>query len=102
MAGWIRALSTYKPPETVSTYKPPETVIGVVERLVDIGVDEVSVSDTIGTASAVVGVDLEKLSQARRLLDPFLVDDRRSLPKDGSPACAACEFSTDNFCCRRG
>ena len=160
---------------------PPETVIGVVERLVDIGIDEVSVSDTIGKASpdevgklldrllpmipsdriamhfhdtygrgvenvltswsygirifdasvgglggcpyapgatgnvatealvealeskgVVVGVDLEKLSQARRLLDPFLVDDRRSLPEDGSPACAACEFSRNNVCCRRG
>ena len=160
---------------------PPETVIGVVERLVDIGVDEVSISDTIGKASpdevrrlldrllpmipsdrmamhfhdtygrgvenvltswsygirifdasvgglggcpyapgatgnvatealvealeskgVVVGVDLEKLSQARRLLDPFLVDDRRSLPEDGSPACAACEFSRNNVCCRRG
>lgn len=159
---------------------PPETVIGVVERLVDIGVDEVSISDTIGKASpdevrtlldrllriipsdrmamhfhdtygrgvenaltswsygirifdasvgglggcpfapgatgnvatealvealankgAVVGVDLEKLSHARRLLDPFLVDERRSLPEDGSPACAACEFSRNNVCCRR-
>jgi hydroxymethylglutaryl-CoA lyase len=159
---------------------PPETVIGVVERLVDIGIDEVSISDTIGKASpdevrrlldrllpmipsdrmamhfhdtygrgvenvltswsygirifdasvgglggcpyapgatgnvatealvealeskgAVVGADLEKLSQARRLLDPFLVDDRRSLPEDGSPACAVCEFSTSDVCCRR-
>jgi hydroxymethylglutaryl-CoA lyase len=158
---------------------PPEAVIGVVKRLVDIGVDEVSISDTIGKASPsevkrlldcllpmipsdriamhfhdtygrgvenalttwaygirifdasvgglggcpyapgatgnvstealvkafesrgeAVGVDLEKLSQARRLLDPFLTDDRRSLPEDGSPACAACEFSTGNVCCR--
>ncbi len=159
---------------------PPETVIGVVERLLDIGVDEVSISDTIGKASpdevrklldrllriipsdrlamhfhdtygrsvenvlaswsygirifdasagglggcpyapgatgnvatealvealestgAVVGVDLEKLSQARRLLDPFLVDERRSLPEDGSPACAACEYARNNVCCQR-
>ena len=157
----------------------PEAVIGVVERFVDIGVDEVSISDTIGKASPeevrrlldrllpmipsdriamhfhdtygrgvenvliswsygirifdasvgglggcpyapgatgnvatealvkaleskgeAVGVDFQKLSQARRLLDPFLVDDRRSLPEDGSPACAACEFSTGNTCCR--
>ena len=54
MAGWIRALSTYK---------PTETVIGVVERLVDIGVDEVSVSDTIGTASP---------DELRKLLDHLL------------------------------
>ncbi len=30
---------------------PPEAVISVVERLIDIGVDEVSISDTIGKAS---------------------------------------------------
>jgi hydroxymethylglutaryl-CoA lyase len=159
---------------------PPETVIGLVERLVDIGVDEVSISDTIGKASpdevrklldrllpmipsnriamhfhdtygrgvenvltswsygirifdasvgglggcpyapgatgnvatealvealeskgAAVGIDLGKLSQARRRLDSFLVHDRRSLPEDGSPACAACEFSQSDVCCRR-
>ena len=48
-----------------------------------------------------VGVNLQKLSQARRLLDPFLTEDRRSLPKDGSPACAACQFSTREVCCQR-
>jgi hydroxymethylglutaryl-CoA lyase len=48
-----------------------------------------------------VGVDLQKLSQARRLLDPFLTKDRRSLPKDGSPACAECLFSTREVCCQR-
>lgn len=159
---------------------PPETVIGVVERLVDIGIDEVSISDTIGKASpdevrrlldrllpmipsdrmamhfhdtygrgvenvltswsygirifdasvgglggcpyapgatgnvateavvkafeskgVAVGVDLEKLSHARHLLDPFLVEERRTLPDDGSPACAACEYSTGDVCCRR-
>jgi hydroxymethylglutaryl-CoA lyase len=47
------------------------------------------------------GVDLQKLSQARRLLDPFLIDNRRSLPKGGSPACAACQFSSSEVCCRR-
>jgi len=159
---------------------PPEGVVGVVEKLLDIGIDEVSISDTIGKASpdevkrlldlllprissdriamhfhdtygrgvenvlaswlygirifdasvgalggcpfapgatgnvateAVVkaiegkgekvGIDLQKLSQARRLLDPFLIEDRRSLPKDGSPACAACQFSKAAVCCRR-
>lgn len=156
-----------------------EVVIGVVEKLIDIGIDEVSISDTIGKASpdevkklldllltkvsshriamhfhdtygrgvenvlaswsqgirifdasvgalggcpfapgatgnvateAVVkaladkgaepGVDLQKLSKARRLLDPFLDDRRRSLPKNGSPECAACQFSTAEICCR--
>jgi hydroxymethylglutaryl-CoA lyase len=159
----------------------PEAAIEVVERLVDLGVSEVSISDTIGKASPdevgrlldlllprleseriamhfhdtygrgvenvlasreygirtfdasvgglggcpyapgatgnvategvvealqgagePVGVDLERLRQARRLLDPFLADDRRSLPRDGSPACAACEFATGEVCCGRG
>ena len=48
-----------------------------------------------------VGVDLQKLSQARCLLDPFLTEDKRSLPKDGSPACAACQFSKGQVCCQR-
>jgi hydroxymethylglutaryl-CoA lyase len=159
---------------------PPAAVISLVERLFDIGVDEVSVSDTVGKATpeevgrlldrlltripadriamhfhdtygrgvenvltswlygirifdasvgglggcpyapgatgnvateavvkaleskgVAVGVDLEKLSHARHLLDPFLVEDRRTLPEDGSPACAACEYSTGDVCCRR-
>ena len=158
----------------------PISLLGVVEKLIDIGIDEVSISDTVGKASpdevrrlldlllprisshriamhfhdtygrgvenvlvsrsygirifdasvgalggcpfapgatgnvateAVVkaledngerpGVDLQKLSQALRLLDPFLIDNRRSLPKGGSPACAACQFSSGEVCCRR-
>jgi len=47
------------------------------------------------------GVDLRKLSQARHLLNPFLIEVRRSLPKKGSPACAACRFSTREVCCQR-
>jgi hydroxymethylglutaryl-CoA lyase len=143
----------------------PEVVLDVVDRLVDIGVNEVSISDTIGKASpdevrrlldlllprlpseritmhfhdtygrgvenvlaswsqgirifdASVGglggcpyapgatgnvateavvealreagesvdVDLQGLEHARQLLDPFLIDERRALPKNGSPA----------------
>jgi hydroxymethylglutaryl-CoA lyase len=145
----------------------PQAVISVVEKLIDIGIDEVSISDTIGKASpdevkrlldlllpkiscdriamhfhdtygrgvenvlaswsygcpfapgatgnvatedvvkaldakgGKVGVDLQKLSQARRLLDPFLIEARRSLPKNGSPACAACQFSKGEVCCQR-
>ena len=158
----------------------PEAVISVVVKLIDIGIDEVSISDTSGKASPEevkrlldlllpkissdriamhfhdtygrgienvlvswsygttifdssvgalggcpfapgatgnvatedvvkalekkgekVGVDLQKLSQARRLLDPFLTEDRRPLPKDGSPACAACQYSTREVCCQR-
>lgn len=158
----------------------PEAVTRVVEKLIDIGIDEVSISDTIGKAlpdevkrlldfflprisahriamhfhdtygrgvanvlasrpygirifdgsvgglggcpfapgatgnvatEAVVkaleakgeklDVNLQKLLQARRLLDPFLKDSRRALPEAGSPACAACQFSRDEICCRR-
>jgi hydroxymethylglutaryl-CoA lyase len=37
-------------------------------------------------------IDFEKLLHARRLLDPFLVEKRRTLPEDGSNVCATCEF----------
>ena len=158
----------------------PKTVREVVERLCDIGVDEVSISDTIGKASPdevtrlldlllagisseriamhfhdtygrgvenvlaswsygirifdasvggiggcpfapgatgnvstesvakalknkgeAVDIDLNKLLQARRLLDQYLVEERRTLPENGSQACATCEFSTDHHCCGR-
>ena len=158
----------------------PDTVRGVIERLCNIGVDEVSVSDTIGKASPQeveglldlllpvipsekiamhfhdtygrgvenvlaswsrgirifdasaggiggcpfapgatgnvstesvvraleskgesVGVDLEKLRHARSLLDPYLVEKRRTLPENGSNACATCEFFKSNICCGR-
>lgn len=156
----------------------PAAVIEVVERLIDVGVDEVSISDTIGKASPdevgmlldgllsristdrvavhfhdtygrgvenvltswsygirifdasvgglggcpyapgatgnvateavvkalkskeeAVGVDLEQLANARRLLDPFLSEERRALPRGGSLACATCEFSHQDVCC---
>jgi hydroxymethylglutaryl-CoA lyase len=156
----------------------PEAVLAVVGRLVEIGVNEVSISDTIGKASpdevkrlldlllprlssdriamhfhdtygrgvenvlaswsqgirifdASVGglggcpyapgatgnvatdavvkalreagesvdVDLQGLEQARHLLDPFIVDERRALPKDGSPACMDCEYYAGEVCC---
>lgn len=158
----------------------PEAVVDVVERLVDLGVSEVSVSDTIGRASPdevrrlldlllprlpsdriamhfhdtygrgvenvlaswphgirffdasvgglggcpyapgatgnvateavvealrgvgeTVDVDLQALRRARHLLDPFLIDERRPLPKDGSPACADCEYYAGEICCGR-
>jgi hydroxymethylglutaryl-CoA lyase len=156
----------------------PEAVLGVVDRLVDIGVNEVSISDTIGKATpdevkrfldlllprlsservamhfhdtygrgvenvlaswsqgirifdASVGglggcpyapgatgnvateavvkalreagesveVDLPGLERARQLLDSFLVDERRALPKNGSPACADCDYHAGELCC---
>ena len=159
----------------------PEAAVEVVERLVDLGVNEVSISDTVGKAlpdevrrlldlvlprlssdriamhfhdtygrgvenvlaswshgihifdasvgglggcpyapgatgnvatdavvkalrkkGETVDIDLQGLRQARHLLDPFLVDERRSLPKNGSPACADCEFFAGEICCGRG
>jgi len=158
---------------------PPPATIDVVERLLDIGVNEVSISDTIGKATPgdvqslldrllqkvssdriamhfhdtygkgidnvlaslpygirifdasagglggcpyapgatgnvatedvvqalkdaeePVGVDLQKLSGARRLLNPYLVDDRRRQPEADSLACESCEFVREEGCCR--
>jgi hydroxymethylglutaryl-CoA lyase len=42
-----------------------------------------------------------RLAEARRLLDPFLTEERRSLPKAGSAACAGCEFYNGDTCCGR-
>jgi len=158
----------------------PDAVVVVAERLVDMGADEVSISDTIGKASlpevaqlldlllprlgvdriamhfhdtydrAVqnvlyswsrgirtfdssvgglggcpyapgatgnvatedvvaaltengisTGIDLSRLAEARRLLDPFLVDGLRKLPAEDSPACEACEFNRGEDCCHQ-
>jgi hydroxymethylglutaryl-CoA lyase len=158
----------------------PAAVIDVVDRLVDIGVDEIAISDTIGKATPQevtalferllprlpaerlaahfhdtygrgvanamaawdagirtvdasagglggcpyapgasgnvatgdvvdaleargvrTGVDRQRLAEAMRHLGPYLTDSRRTLPADGSPACAACQFSTGEVCCGR-
>ena len=42
-----------------------------------------------------------RISPARRLLAPFLEAGGRTLPRYGSPACATCEFSKGEVCCRR-
>ena len=158
----------------------PDAVREVVERLYEIGVDEISISDTIGKASPqevkrlldrilpvvpsekivmhfhdtygrgvvnvlaswtygirifdasaggiggcpfapgatgnvstealikalegegeTLAIDLKKLHRARRLLEPFLMGERRTLPDSGSSACATCEFFKKNVCCGR-
>ena len=158
----------------------PEKAIAVVEKLADIGVEEVSISDTIGRASpeeveklldlllprlsveqiamhfhdtygrAVenifaswnygirtfdastgglggcpfapgatgnvstedlvaalkskgeqVGVNPQILERARRLLDPFLIEDRRTLPQEDLPGCDSCKYATGEVCCKR-
>jgi hydroxymethylglutaryl-CoA lyase len=158
----------------------PRSVVALVDRLIDIGIDEVAISDTIGKATpdevrqlldrllprlpaariAVhfhdtygcgvantlaawdhgirtadasagglggcpyapgasgnvateevvaaleargidTGVDRQRLIRALNHIDPYLEDDRRTLPEDGSPACAACQFSTGKVCCQR-
>lgn len=46
-------------------------------------------------------VDQNALSRARRLLDPWIVDERRAAPKFDLPACAYCEQGRRNpACCR--
>jgi hydroxymethylglutaryl-CoA lyase len=158
----------------------PEPVVTLAERLVDIGVDEVSISDTIGKAApdevarlldlllpkvpadriavhfhdtfgrgvantlrswaygirtfdasvggiggcpfapgargnvateavvaaleaegAAPGVHRDKLAQAWRVVKPYLQDERRRPPEPDSQACAVCEFTPEDDCCRR-
>ena len=51
---------------------------------------------------ATVGVDLKKLARARRLLDLYLRDERRTLPGDDAQVCASCGFiKGDEACCER-
>jgi hydroxymethylglutaryl-CoA lyase len=64
----------------------------------------VSTESVVGALEArgiAVGVDLEKLSRARRLLDLFLKDERRTLPDDGSQACMTCRYYSGDACCGR-
>ena len=48
-----------------------------------------------------VGVDRNKLLHARRLLDSYLKNERRTVPAGGSPACMTCEFYRKETCCGR-
>jgi hypothetical protein len=50
---------------------------------------------------AVLNVDIGKLVNARRALNPFLLEQRRTVPAGGSIACAVCEFYRDDVCCGR-
>jgi len=60
-----------------------------------------SVVKALQNRGDVVGVDLAKLSHARRLLASFLTDERRTVPAGGSQACMTCEFSREETCCGR-
>ena len=57
------------------------------------------VVDALEAQSVDTGVEIEQLDRAFHLLDRYRVDDRRTLPLDGSPACTACEFFTGEICC---
>ncbi len=48
---------------------------------------------------AAVGVDPAKLAHARSILNPFLLDERRTHPGVDSQACAVCEHFTGEVCC---
>jgi hydroxymethylglutaryl-CoA lyase len=45
------------------------------------------------------GVNRRQLDLALAHLAPYRTDDRRKLPPDGSPLCAACPYSTGETCC---
>jgi hydroxymethylglutaryl-CoA lyase len=60
-----------------------------------------SVVKALENRGDVVGVDLDKLRHARRLLDSFLTGERRTLPEGGSQACMTCEFYREETCCGR-
>jgi len=60
-----------------------------------------SVVEALQNKGDVVGVDLAKLRQARRLLGSFLKDERRTLPDGGSQACMTCEHYSEETCCGR-
>jgi hydroxymethylglutaryl-CoA lyase len=59
------------------------------------------VVDALTSAGFAVGVDPARLTGARRVLEPWLNEDRRVAPKRDLPACAVCEYRTANTdCCR--
>ena len=60
-----------------------------------------SVVEALANKGETVGIDLEKLSQARHLLDAYLKEQRRSRPAEGSHACTICEFRQGDVCCAR-
>lgn len=45
------------------------------------------------------GVDLSRLGRARRLLNPFLTEQRRAMPPADAPACQACGYERGQNCC---
>jgi hydroxymethylglutaryl-CoA lyase len=47
------------------------------------------------------GVDRQLFARAMGHIHPYLKDDRRALPQDGSQDCASCQFSTGTVCCHR-
>ena len=59
------------------------------------------VIDALEARGIPTGICRQHLADAFESLSPYLVDDRRTLPADGSPACAACQFSTGEVCCKR-
>jgi hydroxymethylglutaryl-CoA lyase len=61
---------------------------------------EAVVAALVGKGAA-VPVDIEKLSRASRILDPFLRYDQRSQPDKDSQACAVCEHFRGDGCCQR-
>jgi len=59
-----------------------------------------TVVEALREAGETVTVDVEGLRRALRLLAPFLPGDRRVLACEKSAACASCEISPGERCCR--
>jgi hypothetical protein len=58
-----------------------------------------SVVKALEDSGVETGVDPDRLSQARRLLDSFLGSERRTVPDGGSRACLTCRHYTGEICC---
>jgi hydroxymethylglutaryl-CoA lyase len=58
-----------------------------------------SVVKALEDSGVETGVDPDRLSHARRLLDSFLGSERRTLPDGGSRACLTCRHYTGEICC---
>jgi hydroxymethylglutaryl-CoA lyase len=60
-----------------------------------------AVAAALTDQGAEVDVDLQKLAHARRLLDPYLGEERRVQPPEGVPVCETCDYFAGEVCCGR-
>ena len=60
-----------------------------------------SVVRALENQGEVTGVDPDKLAQAGRILNPYLVAELREMPPADSHACTLCEFERGDDCCEK-